>query len=319
MNFVFTFFRETCIQALANSISICGGFLPLQTREMIESVAITCLEQVCLEGHGSIYCSNPNIKLSTLRLGINCVSTPCQDGSASTIIGMMKQTSLFLRTDRDFAVSSMAYTALNLCNSLLTSHVPPLVIIKRDKNIEGFSDGMVSTFSKEGIEDSIMNVREIIARQKKESEKNRNASKLEKVSIRQHPSKINVDSKSNVDNKIEVVRMKLKTQPETQSILQNDDAISSHQGLDVKCVDAAKPELKSDQEVEADNVDILPKRKVDHFDIEDYDDKGGPQEVLVNPAKRPSMLDDDDGIEASDLDEDFPIIVDCDPDEEDME
>lgn len=313
MNFVFKFFRETCIQALANCISICGGFLPLQTREMIESVAVTCLEQVCLEGHGLNYCSNPTTKLSILSLGINCVSTPCQDGSASTIIGIMKQTSSFLRADRDFAVSSMAYTAVNLCNSLLTSHVPPLVIIKRDKNIEGFSDGMVSTFSKEGIEESIINVREIVARQKKESEIKRNKGKLENVPLKQHPSKINVDSK------IEVVRMKVVTEPETQSIIQSDDVISSHQGSDVKCVDAAKPELKSDQEAEADNEDTLPETKVDRSDIEEYDDKGGPKEVLVNPAKRPSMLDDDDGEEASDLDEDFPIIVDCDPDEEDME
>ena len=155
--FILCFYSEICIGTLATCVSVFGAFMPIATREMVESVAATCLDIICAEGHGSAYCNHSEVKTSILRLGVSCISTSWSDGSASSLVSRMRQCASDLRFDRNSAVSSSAFSALTICNCLTTPRSSPLVIVTRDKKVAAFGDGISSSLSKAAIEDGINN------------------------------------------------------------------------------------------------------------------------------------------------------------------
>jgi hypothetical protein len=276
--------------------------MPIQNREMVESMAVTCLGHICSEGNGSISCSAATTKTSILQLGINCISTPWADGSASSIVGVLRQTASYLRFDRNSTVSSTAYTALSICNCLATPRATPLVIVTRDKNVEAFDDGMSFSFSKEVIEEGINNVREnfVLNKEKsinKEEEEENSKRGKETPAINSKTSEtIEKPTKEENKNENKVERLKEKNTEGKPSI-------------------QAKPEhpiLRKEEDDEKES-DII----VEHKRNENPSPLKEEQPTFTSSFPVADNKDDDSDDDSDDAD--FPMIVDCDPDDEDME
>ena len=261
---------------------------------MIESLASTCLGHICSDSNGSIYCNNSTTKASILRFGISCVSAPCSDGSASTITGIVRQTASYMRFDRDYSVSSMAFTALNICDSMVTFRAPPLVIVKRDKNIDAFSDGMNVLFSKATIEEGIYNSREIMLQRKRETKQKSNENLTKIIG-------------NPVQNAIE--SLKLDKGEKKEKILTTEESNQENDDAEKLEVETSKPqEFKSSEERSTKkDTTPLPEYKANEASLID--------QMNETKTSENTMIDD----EGDDSDEDdFPMIVDCDPDDEDM-
>jgi len=123
---------STCVDALDICLTSSGGFLPLPSREMVESICLTCLNYLNgYRSNGLILFSYTDIKTSVLRLGLSCVCIPWSDGGASTLGGMLQQISSVLKFDRDETVAALASSAWRICNSKLTPRAPPLFLVTR--------------------------------------------------------------------------------------------------------------------------------------------------------------------------------------------
>ena len=105
----------------------------MESRELIDSTAVTCLSMI--RRVNPVLTSET--KASFLSLGIVCVSTPWPDGAGSSdcVTSLLRQAALSLKFDRDLTVSRCAYTALAVCNNIVTQRSPPLVIVKRNENL----------------------------------------------------------------------------------------------------------------------------------------------------------------------------------------
>ena len=256
---------------------------------MIESVTSTCLEHIRAESNGSIYCNNATTKAAILDLGINCISTPWSDGSASSITGMVRQTATYLRFDRDRSVSSTSYTALAICNCLATPRAPPLVIVTRDKNVEALNTGMSSSFSKAIIEEGISNMKENIIEKKIKSKK-----KAISDSIR---AKEKSTIRAQINSTKETAEVKI-VQSETKTFQESNADVELNTSLKIQ--QQHFPEKKDEAE---------SKVIVDHVE----------KEKPPSPKEEPLVADPSDDEDDDLSDADFPMIVDCDPDDEDME
>lgn len=293
---------------------------------MIESVAETCLEHAASDGFGSVYFSQPSTKLSCLKLGISCVTAPWEDGSASTLLGMMKQTAASLRFDRNFAVSSLAYTAVNICNALVTARAPPLVIVKRDKNVEAFNDTMNVSFSKEAIEQSIVTARKTLLEQKHEYQEkiktkaiNNNVGKVDQQPKPVNDAGVNMNTKD-CDEPTDERNEAIQTIPAPSPVQNPDKSIESHETMTQADLDEKVQRKSADTSREDGNINPTTEEnnivEENHEEVQDF----------VTLDKKEELIDDkydvhvdDNEKDEDDEDDEFPMIVDCDPDDEDME
>ncbi len=278
--------------------------MPLANREMVESIAVTCLENISAEGHGSTYCNHTTVKTSILRLGVSCISTPWSDGSASSIVSRMRRTASYLRFDRNFAVSSAAYTALTICNSLATPRAPPLVIVTRDKKIAAFGDGMSSSFSKAALEEGIDNVRDSIL-QNKDEPKQGDEIKIKKDA---NPSVVRTPAGIETTEKLPKVADKRNQEDENDA---SSTAAQRSESENVAVIPASHEESDSKEIHEEEEL-----KQVQESEISQDDSTHWSNEELQTVNSK--ITSTNEGEEESD-DEDFPMIVDCDPDDEDIE
>jgi hypothetical protein len=288
--------REICVDALSSSVSIFGGYLPLQEREMLESFALTCLQHISTSG--SVYCNNPSSKAVILQFGVNCVSTPCQDGSASSIISILRQTASALKFDINREVSSLAYSACNICNSITTLRAPPLVIVKRDRNLETLqSERMGFSLSQKSITAGIENERENIIRNKREVENERE----NKRNKREKEKSTNIPSQPGNDRskifKPALVQSEFSSK-QTQVSDSKKSVIIPNNGVKV-----LEPLLTRDKEMSSSTKVNTPFSN---------SKKSSTEQKNTNDPK-PEMRKDD----SSETDQEFPDIVDCDPDDDD--
>ena len=305
---------------------------------MIESVSTTCMEQLCSDSYGSIFCNYPSSKISVLNLGINCITSPWSDGSASSMVSTVKKYASFLKFDRNISVSSIAYTALTVCNCVATQRSPPLVIVSRDKNINAFLEPDLTTnFTKSLIEEGINSAKEKIIRNKQKQVNDRQSKDSEnrikaketggKSDDSQKKSCVKIsDSKSMLDraDKEQNLSLNINHDSNAETALNNaarDKAADSHHVeykgyvkessvngvIESKTTTATKFNGHVDDEADQKHVknEVGPSRSSTSDVIESN----------AATTKYSSHVDNDD----DSISDDFPMIVDCDPDDEDMD
>jgi len=127
--------------ALAACIAAFGGLIPSNVRGTIDSITHTCLSTLYLRGGSSIFAYS-NVKRALLQLGMNCVCVPWGDGGRSTLGDVLRTVSTMLRRDPDVAVASAALSTLCVFDSFMTPRAPPILIPTRGSMVnETANDG----------------------------------------------------------------------------------------------------------------------------------------------------------------------------------
>mmetsp|Transcript_4967 Transcript_4967/g.6419 ORF Transcript_4967/g.6419 Transcript_4967/m.6419 type:complete len:947 (+) Transcript_4967:38-2878(+) len=334
---------EICIDTLSTCLVIFGGYMPLQHREMVESLTLQCLENIRYQRIASFFCNYKGSTISILKLGMNCASTPWPDGGASTIIDLLRSTAFELRFDRDMNVSSTAYTALNMCNSLLAPRSPPLVIVTRDKTMSAFNNENMNTiFTTTALETGINNV----AKNKKETLMI-NAQKQDERNAKVEAKMMKLQESQN--NKVELERNQKSLDAKELSVHAQGDTHDDSKNLSSKSLQVVNnsevvsqiqtPKQKSASEM-MDWSHVNAKDKIsegkqpgdDHCDeAQVADSRDSSENIEKDTVNLPATMsgetnledsnkcfDDNDVDDEEGSDDDLPPIVDCDPDEEDV-
>jgi hypothetical protein len=289
-----------CFEALSASLDIFGGFLTMQNRELIESMALTCLGNIGINSSPGRFCNFAPVKATVLKLGVSCITNPWPDGASSGLVQALRRAAFVLRFDGDSIVSAAAYSAMSICNMAVMPRAPPLMIVSRSNDVDG---GMMNTnqfFSRESLEGGIGAVREDILKskiiEKEIQEKKKNAKKAKEEMMAKSKSMKHEESTN-----------KLQQGLETKEIIEVKQTIEL--STEAECDD--KEEQKNRKEVEKPpgSINSTPnEEKPMEVDIED--------EVSVGEKEHVNSSDSDEDEEGSD--DDFPPIIDCAPDDEDM-
>lgn len=133
--------------ALAACIAAFGGLIPGNVRGTIDSITHTCLSTLYLRGGSSIFAYS-NVKRALLQLGMNCACVPWGDGGRSTVSDVLRTVSIMLRRDPDVTVASAALSTLCVFDSFMTPRAPPILIPTRGGMLnETVNDGSGVTAS----------------------------------------------------------------------------------------------------------------------------------------------------------------------------
>jgi len=305
---------STCADTLGTFLSVFGGFMAMQNRELIESIASSCLSQISVSGKAvSNIATFAEVKSSFLRLGISCINNPWPDGGASTLVRTVRQIAFALKFDRDASVSSTAYLALSSCNMVQTSRSPPLVIVTRFKegDMKVNSINTDQFFSMEGLKEGMSIVKEdilkskIIEKTKDENKKRVREEKEAKNSYKKSKKTKEVDDKPKIETTDQVTKEK-----------QTVDSSQKLHTLQGEKEDGSKADATSEHDqLSKDPQDKLSSR-ADEVDVEMTEENDG---VIESPSK--DLNGNNSKAEGSGDDDDefnFPPIIDCGPDDEDI-
>ena len=128
-----------CSKVLESALSVAGPYLDISTRSTIESVAATCL--TALSGQATSITNGPvlsysSTKRSLLKFASTSICAPWSDGAGSSLIGLLKRTADSLKQDNDCDVAASAYSAICLCDAIITPRAPPMAVISRSSGID---------------------------------------------------------------------------------------------------------------------------------------------------------------------------------------
>lgn len=313
----------SCCDALRTSLLVFGGFLSLPSRTLIDSIISTCLSKLT-ESNGK-FCNFSLVKASILNLGACAIATPWPDGASSGLVCELQKIAFSLKFDCDGRVSTAAYNAISICNMALTPRAPPLIIVSRTTSTDDATKGVSQSrfFSREALETGMDAVNEDIIRAKliereagEKKRRERQAKKelhlKEKLKGSTQDIDVLTQSKSSMtkeifqqkDEDMLVMEKKAEDSPHV-SLSYNDNTVTKNDYFDDKT-----HEQKNDatNETSSQAVDSL-RTKQDNFE----NDIQGRDGDINNNSPSLEVEDKDDG-----SDDDFPPIIDCDPDDDDV-
>jgi hypothetical protein len=278
-----------CFDCLSITLSVCGGFLSIENRELIESICSRSLTDFDMNFNECAL-----IKISILKLGASCMSSPWPDGAASGLTQSLLQYAMPMRYDRDTTVSSMAFTTVGVCNLTLSPRAPPLIIISRAKESDDSMTRHKKFFSMSSMEEGMQSAQEDILRSKIASKEKKELKKKQKLEADERKKREKEE--------------RIKTKEEDKSSLNQIEEKAANVDSDDASPDQVDKEIHS-AEVEK----VLHESDQDMGEVssgsEDNDDK--------EEAASEKMADDESEDDENDDDDDFPPIIDCGPDEED--
>ena len=256
------------------------------------------------------------IKLALLTLGRNCISVPYYDGASSPLVCIVRDVSLMLKLDRNCNVSAVAFSTLSVCNTLMVPRSPPLVIVKRNNTV-----GTVSHNDKATVE------------MKKDLSSSDDFMKKLKATIKDADSsnsKRRSDAEANLSTEPATKKSKtVKGLTETNVVVGNDATAIKSQSKEVdnrgesKVIQPSKSKQLNNRKSEGEATTVIEESKAKDDEVTHTDE--GPDTVEKEDEKLTELTNDGTsafGKEASsdsnsddDSIDDFPDIVDCDPDE----
>ena len=278
-----------CFDCLSITLSVCGGFLSIENRELIESICSRSLTDLDMNFNECAL-----IKISILKLGASCMSTPWPDGAASGLTQSLLQYAMPMRYDRDTTVSSMAFTTVGVCNLTLTPRAPPLIIISRAKESDDSMTRHKKFFSMSSMEEGMQSAQEDILRSKIASKEKMELKKKQKQEADERKKR---EKEERIKTK-EEDKSSLNQFEEKATNVDSDDASPDQVDKEIHITEVEKVLHESDQDMGG-----VSSGSDDNDDKED--------------AASEKMADDESEDDDNDDDDDFPPIIDCGPDEED--
>ncbi|KAL9183232.1 hypothetical protein ACHAXT_005019 [Thalassiosira profunda] len=326
---------ETAVGALASCLAAFGGLIPNDVRGTLDSIVHTCFSTLHARGSGSIF-AYAHVKRAVLQLGTNCACVPWGDGGRSANMEIVRTVAAMLRNDSDSSVATAALSTLCVFDAFSTPRAPPLLIPTRGAVDDGKigKSGFTASSLLQGMDQAKVEIAasDVAVEGKKKASSSKKARKEEaKACTKKSPESTGtpvdvVDKDAEQENH---EARESKSRPSGVSAQGN----SANQSNIAAAKDGSETAEKTDEvhnpeqlKDETESVPVVAAagtaagEKGDEMAVEPTPDppgsvddepvKGGKDEEM----KGESDADDDDG--SSSLD-DFPDIVDEDPDEED--
>ena len=291
---------------MADFVAICGGFLPHSLRSLIDSLAMMCFDSILKNNQLYPILSFDSIKLALLKLGINCISVPYYDGASSPLMCIVRDMSVMLKLDRNCHVSSAAFATLSVCNALMVPRSPPLVIVKRNDSL-----GTVNNNDTANVE------------MKKDLSTSDDFMKKLKATIKDTESSNN-KRRSDAEDHSSIVpaTKKTKTIKELKETnVNNETTAARSQSKEADNIDESKQSNNTKSDGEATSVTEESKTKNDevtHMNEGAYITEKEDDEVVKLTNDNTTVLSKEASLDSNSDDDsmdDFPDIVDCDPDD----
>jgi hypothetical protein len=278
------------LETLTASLISCGGFASPSTRSLIDSMAMTGLSNICSSNRSEVACCS-SVKAAVFGLGSACLATPYPDGAASSILNALSHAARLCQADGDSDVAMAAKTALRLCDLSVVPRAPALLFVTRQTSAPERSS-VQTDVSASAMAVSIQNARsEIIESQRV----------LEDLNAPNLKRGFEGKSQDDVDDSVEAPpRKKAKTM--------GTDVFSTSTTRDVEpVVEKRNPKVVTQVVAEVNDEPA----QVDATSDEEMN-KAAAGDV---PGASPDDIVSNDG--ESEVDEDFPDIVDGVPDSDD--
>ena len=281
--------------ALASCVAVFGGLVPNNVRSTIDSILHSCLTTLYCSGGSSIFVY-AEAKRSMLQLATNCVTVPWGDGGRSTINEIVRKVSLLLKNDTDVTVASMALSTLCVVDAFTTPRAPAILIASRNQDS---TNDLTATEMLRSINEKEMEVK--TSSRAKETKEKKSTKKDQKTSAKPAAAK---SKKTDTDESSAVKTKKSKITETTKSVkkeLESSNGVDAIKNVTVesdnkKISSTITKTVASNDDVAADVMDV--------DEITKYADK-------AEAMSQQERSDDDFSLE------DFPEIVDEEPDEGD--
>ena len=300
-------FSEISSSALASCLAAFGGLIPINIRSTIDSILNSCLTKLYCNGSSSIF-AYAEAKRSILHLSTVCVTVPWGDGGRSSTNEIVRKVSLMLKHDPDITVASMALSTLCVVDSFMTPRAPAILIATRtqDSKNDMTASEMLRSINEKSKE---------IQASSSTKETKKKASK---------PTATKSAASKRVDTMDDGLTLKSKKSKITESVSivkepAKSNGLSVVKNMDIdrddgKVDDSATTKHVGSSEVMEVDESLEDKRHVDK-DKAVVEERG--KDDLTSQKERHSDKDDADDNEDDFSLDDFPEIVDEDPDEGD--
>lgn len=292
---------EISSTALASCVAAFGGLIPNNVRSTIDSILHSCLTTLFNSGSSSIF-AYAEARRSILQLATNCVTVPWGDGGRSTVNEIVRKVSLLLKNDTDVTVASIALSTLCIADAFMTPRAPALLTPSR--NQDDGSSGLTASAMMRSMHEKEAEVKSLS--RSKESKEKKTPKKDKKVS-----AKVSSKSKkTTATDESSPVSKKSKT-AEPMKIMQKESELPNA----IEKVTAVETDTKRIQseatKTGVTNDDVASDAMEVDGNIEDR--------VELEVKSQEEQKDDSEvGDEDDDFSlDDFPEIVDEEPDEED--
>ena len=274
----------TAVADCLSSILISGGeFLTMESRQLTDSVAAACLENMTnLTQVASFYCTSTFE--SFLELGKACLSTSWPDGAASSLRTAVRRAAETVMVSGDSSLTRVASSACQLCDTLSNPSIPALYVITRQQENPPLAQELTAKLNQARADAKAQRER------KEKEEQQRKKAKLEKKQAKNQSFATREQKNTTL-----VVSTAKPHAKETLYSKISEPATSS----------TTKEALAVDERTTPQH--IPPK----------MESKIAPPKPLAGPSLISKSLPKDD--EEAEFDEDFPMIVDAAPDEEDAD
>lgn len=297
--------RETCSNTLAGIVSSFGGVIPINVRGTIDSITHTFLSAMYSVGSKSVLAYS-HVKQSLLQLGTNSVCVPWGDGGRSTLMRIVRDVASMLRSDPDVTVASRALSALCILDAIVTPRAPALLIPSRET-----VDDSVNTISAADILEGIKATTEDKTTTNRDTEQK----KRKKVKKSEVTSK-SVDSSAN-DSSKQITS--LTTVDKSANEATNEAKSNGSKGISTNvAVEVKTNEKKHDDDTRIKDFNTKPTEDATEQSatLKATEMLTGEQMKTSNTTLLEEKAEESSGDDSSM--EDFPEIVDEDPDEEDI-
>jgi len=279
------------INSAANCLStilLSGGeFLTMESRQLTDSVAAACLVDLTNLNQVASSYSTSTVE-SFIELGKACITTSWPDGAASSLRDIVRQAAVTIIATGDSSLMQVASSACQLCDTLSNPCIPALYVITRQQEDPPLAQELTAKLDQARADAKAQMER------KEEEEQQRKKAKLEK----KHAKAMVPATSDQKDKKAVTSSAKLHAKMDTL------DSNTSEPGTSTKSKEAVDGKT-------------TPKLSLLKVESKMPPKPESATSLLDEPSLKPKVLPKDD--EESDLDEDFPMIVDAAPDDEDAD
>eukprot|EP00977_Amphora_coffeiformis_P015738 scaffold4707_cov164-Amphora_coffeaeformis.AAC.12 len=285
--------KAVLITAAADCLStilLSGGeFLTMESRQLTDSVAAACLENITKLTQVASLHSTSTFE-SVLELGKACLSTSWPDGAASLLRATVRQAAETVMVSGDSSLMQVASSACQLCNTLSNPSIPALYVITRQQEDPPVAQELTAKLDQARADAKSHGER------REEEEQQRKKAKLEKKQAKALVSTISEQ------HDLKPVQPTAKPQPNIETVdSRTSKPVTSTTAEGAPAEDKRTTPQSNPPKIES---KIAPKPE-------------SAPTPLAGLSLAPKPLPKKD--EGSDLDEDFPMIVDAAPDEEDAD
>lgn len=266
-----------------------------------------------------------------LQLGTNCVNVPWGDGGRTSITTVVRAVSNMLRNDANVSVASVALSTLAALDAFMTPRAPPILIPTRDGGSD--SGGLTASALMQGMNESKMEMDKAAAREvKKEEQRSSRSSKKksDKSNKKAKKDMAQIEAKALLEPK-EVQAAAAAPNPKV-----SEDVSGSKRTEKTAAVkkSSAAANKRDNEKASSKKSNVMKKKKTSNDNAQDelqiVDNKKPGDDAAMNDTSITADDDvkmndkSDDNEESGDDDDDsssgmddFPDIVDEDPDEGD--